>query len=148
MTGDNIGGRDRQVRGAGSAASVQRPKRVSHLTSRDHRRVGTADTQPARLQSEPARSGDPENPAVGHNGHRRSVTVADFEALGQAFVTLYLQGLNGVVCDPDAEPGRYGCPSCLGAWAKGKEVLDKYDEGWGNMFRRPSFRVGGKRPDR
>jgi hypothetical protein len=64
----------------------------------------------------------------------------DFQALGCAFVTLYLQALNGVVCDPGAEPGRLGCKACLDAWKTGKEILSKHDPKWGNMYRSgPSF---------
>lgn len=75
---------------------------------------------------------------------RQSEDSSDFQALGSAFMALYLQGLNGVVCDPDAEPGRYGCSSCLDAWKTGLEILHRYDPRAGNMYRRgplfqPSF---------
>lgn len=63
---------------------------------------------------------------------------ADFAMLGEAFVQLYLQAINGVVCDPLEEPGRHGCAVCLGAWKRGVEVLKRHDEHWGN-----GFRVGG-----
>jgi hypothetical protein len=67
----------------------------------------------------------------------------DVNRLGDAFARLYLQALNGVVCDPTGEPGTRGCcRECHNAWASGKAVLDKHDPGWGGLQRAHVFRVG------
>jgi hypothetical protein len=73
--------------------------------------------------------------------------VADLEAdlnqLGTAFARLYLQALNGVVCDPTGHAGTRGCCRvCHEAWASGKTVLDSHDPGWGGLQRAHVFRVG------
>lgn len=81
-----------------------------------------------------------------HEGKTREVVyvaVEDFQKLGAAFAELYSQALNGVVCDPTAEPGRHGCRACLTAWEDGREVLKRYDEKSGNLYRPgPMFQPG------
>jgi hypothetical protein len=73
----------------------------------------------------------------------------DVNRLGDAFARLYLQALNGVVCDPTGEPGTRGCcRECHNAWASGKAVLDKHDPGWGGLQRARVFRVGEPRVGR
>lgn len=60
----------------------------------------------------------------------------DFAHLGSAFAGLYLQALNGVVCEPGQdEVGRHNCASCAMAWTLGRTIMDKYDLNWGNMYR-------------
>lgn len=66
----------------------------------------------------------------------------DFQQLGNAVAELYLQAINGVVCDPtnDSVYDRTHCEACGRAWKTAVEILDRYDEHWGNMFRSgPTF---------
>lgn len=55
----------------------------------------------------------------------------DMIRLGNAFAGLYLQALNGVVCDPTRSP----CGSCANAFTLGREVLDRLDPEWGSTYR-------------
>lgn len=60
----------------------------------------------------------------------------DLGQLGSAFAMLYLQAINGVVCDPTEQLGpRTLCSSCKNAWDVGQAVLDRHDARWGNMYR-------------
>lgn len=56
----------------------------------------------------------------------------DFQKLGRLLVILYLQSINGVVCDPLSDTC---CKLCKRTWAEVTEILNKYDSEWGNMYR-------------
>lgn len=72
----------------------------------------------------------------------------DFVTLGNSIANLYLQAINGVVCDPTEEPGRRNCATCREAFARAKDVLDRYDPKWGNGFRPgPAFQPGSDDDD-
>jgi hypothetical protein len=80
------------------------------------------------------------HPTLGDRGRCQELRAlrSDFSALGEAFVGLYLQHLNGVICDPDDD-----CRPCSEAWAKGKAAVEKYDSAWGNLHREgASFQPG------
>lgn len=59
----------------------------------------------------------------------------DLLRLGEAVIALYLQAINGVICDPTEEPGRLNCAACRRAWEQATDVLEKHDAKWGDMYR-------------
>ena len=78
------------------------------------------------------------------------VLWSDFDKLGNAAARLYSMALNGVVCDPTGDDpdkgGRGPCETCADAWTAIREVLDRYDPNWGNLYRRGAgFQPGRQR---
>lgn len=60
----------------------------------------------------------------------------DLTQIGNAFGQLYLQALNGIVCDPKHRT----CDDCRRIFELGTSVLNRHDPAWGNIFRScPTF---------
>jgi hypothetical protein len=75
------------------------------------------------------------------SGCRGAELADDLERLGQAFTSLYLTALNGVVCDPNE-----ACGPCKDNWEQGKAVVDRYDSKWSihKAFSLAAFRASGE----